>query len=148
MNEYITQIIMASLGALGYSLLFNVRSDKLLHTTIGGGFTWIVYIIISQFTDNVFICNMVSSSFATLYSELLARLKKAPATCYLIPSVIPLIPGGGLYYTMSSIISNDRLLFEHYFTNTIQTALGISIGIMIMSLIGIKIIKRSIYTIK
>ena len=87
---------------------------------------------------------MLASAFATLYSEILARTKKAPTTVFLIPSVMPMIPGGGLFYTMSAVISNNTVLFEKYFVTTIETALGISIGIMFMSLIGVKLVKKGI----
>ena len=36
-------------------------------------------------------------------AELLARLLKAPATIFLVIGIIPLVPGGGLYYTMDYI---------------------------------------------
>lgn len=144
-QKYIIQVIAAGLGAGGYSILFNIRRDKLLYAFAGGSLAWIIYILASQFiTTNAFITNMLAAAFATLYSELLARIKKAPTTVFLIPSIMPMIPGGGLFYTMSAVISNDTVLFEKYFVTTIETALGISIGIMFMSLIGVRIVKKGI----
>lgn len=144
-QKYIIQVIAAGLGAGGYSILFNIRRDKLLYASAGGSLAWIIYILASQFiTTNAFITNMLAAAFATLYSELLARIKKAPTTVFLIPSIMPMIPGGGLFYTMSAVISNDTVLFEKYFVTTIETALGISIGIMFMSLIGVRIVKKGI----
>lgn len=144
LKEYIIQIITAGLGAGGYSILFNIRRDKLFYASAGGALSWLIYILTSQVTANAFITNMAAAAFATLYSELLARIKKAPTTVFLIPSVIPMIPGGGLFYTMSAVISNDPVLFEKYSVSTIETALGISIGIMVMSLVGVRIVKRGI----
>lgn len=144
-QKYIIQVIAAGLGAGGYSILFNIRRDKLLYASAGGSLAWIIYIIASQFiTTNAFITNMLAAAFATLYSEILARIKKAPTTVFLIPSIMPMIPGGGLFYTMSAVISNNTVLFEKYFVTTIETALGISIGIMFMSLIGVRIVKKGI----
>ena len=144
-QKYIIQVIAAGLGAGGYSILFNIRRDKLLYASSGGSLAWIIYILASQFiTTNAFITNMLAAAFATLYSEMLARIKKAPTTVFLIPSIMPMIPGGGLFYTMSAVISNDTVLFEKYFVTTIETALGISIGIMFMSLIGVRIVKKGI----
>lgn len=144
-QKYIIQVIAAGLGAGGYSILFNIRRDKLLYASAGGSLAWIIYILASQFiTTNAFITNMLAAAFATLYSEMLARIKKAPTTVFLIPSIMPMIPGGGLFYTMSAVISNDTVLFEKYFVTTIETALGISIGIMFMSLIGVRIVKKGI----
>ena len=143
MLEYFIEIIMAALGALGYAILFNVHPNKFLPATLGGAFTWIVYLGMSVVSDNIFLCNMMAAIFATTYSESLARKMKAPATCFLMPSVIPLIPGSGLYYTMSAVISHDSGLFKHYFSSTVQTAFGISIGIMIVSYIGSRLLKMS-----
>lgn len=143
LKNYIIQIITAGLGAGGYSILFNIRRDKLLYASAGGALSWLVYILTSQVTTNNFITNMAAAAFATLYSEIFARIKKAPTTVFLIPSVIPMIPGGGLFYTMSAVISNDPVLFEKYSVTTIRTALGISIGIMLMSLVGVRIVKIS-----
>lgn len=144
-QKYIIQVIAAGLGAGGYSILFNIRRDKLLYASAGGSLAWIIYILASQFiTTNAFITNMLAAAFATLYSEILARIKKAPTTVFLIPSIMPMIPGGGLFYTMSAVISNNTVLFENYFVTTIETALGISIGIMFMSLIGVRIVKKGI----
>lgn len=148
MSEYIIQIISGALGAIGYSVLFNIRRDKLVFAGIGGALTWLVYLLIFSVNKNLFVCNMVAAAFATFYSEILARVKKAPTTCFLIPSIMPLIPGGGLYYTMSAVIEKDAELFEHYFVNTVSTALGISIGIMFMSLIGVRLVKVGIAPIK
>lgn len=144
-QKYIIQVIAAGLGAGGYSILFNIRRDKLLYASAGGSLAWIIYVLASQFiTTNAFITNMLAAAFATLYSEMLARIKKAPTTVFLIPSIMPMIPGGGLFYTMSAVISNNTVLFEKYFVMTIETALGISIGIMFMSLIGVRIVKKGI----
>lgn len=148
MNEYLIQIISGALGAVGYSVLFNIRRDKLIFAGVGGALTWLVYLLIFQVNKNLFVCNMIAAAFATFYSEILARIKKAPTTCFLIPSVMPLIPGGGLYYTMSAVIEEDGELFEHYFVNTVSAAFGISIGIMFMSLIGVRLVKVGIAPIR
>ena len=147
-QRYIIQVITAGLGAGGYSILFNIRRDKLPYASAGGSLAWIIYILASQTTTNAIITNMLAAAFATLYSEIFARIKKAPTTVFLIPSIMPMIPGGGLFYTMSAVINNNSELFEKYFITTIETALGISIGIMFMSLIGVKLVKKGLPGLK
>lgn len=147
-QRYIIQVITAGLGAGGYSILFNIRRDKLPYASAGGSLAWIIYILASQTTTKAFITNMLAAAFATLYSEIFARIKKAPTTVFLIPSIMPMIPGGGLFYTMSAVINNNSELFEKYFITTIETALGISIGIMFMSLIGVKLVKKGLPGLK
>lgn len=139
---YLVQIIMAGLGALGYSVLFNTRRDKLIFSVLGSMLCWSAYILASQISDNTFITNMIAAAVGTLYAEILARIKKAPTTCFLIPTVIPLVPGGGLFYTISAAINGNKQLFQSYLITTMETAFGISIGIMLMSLVGVKVIKK------
>ena len=43
----------------------------------------------------------------TIYSEIWARILKTPATTVLMPTVIPLIPGGSLYYAMDAALRRD-----------------------------------------
>ena len=47
-QKYIIQVIAAGLGAGGYSILFNIRRDKLVFASAGGSFAWIIYILASQ----------------------------------------------------------------------------------------------------
>lgn len=142
MIQNILQVSMAVLGAIAYSLLFNIRRNKLVICGIFGGLTWVVYLICAQFTSSVLLCNIIAAAFATLISEISARVLKAPTTCFLIPAVIPLIPGGGLYYTMYAAISKNISEFESYLSSTVQAAFGISLGIIFMSLVGIKLIRK------
>ena len=47
----------------------------------------------------------------TIYSEIWARILKTPATTVLMPTVIPLIPGGSLYYAMDAALRRDMPQF-------------------------------------
>ena len=73
--------------------------------------------------------------FAMLYAEVLARLRKTPSTVYLIPAIITLIPGGALYYTMQNLVIWDAERFIHYGLYTVQTVLGIAVGIIAVAAI-------------
>ena len=75
-QRYIIQVIAAGLGAGGYSILFNIRRDKLLYASAGGSLAWIIYILASQMTTNAFITNMLAAAFSTLYSVIFARIKQ------------------------------------------------------------------------
>ena len=44
---------------------------------------------------------------AAVYSEGMGRWRKCPVTSYLVISSIPLLPGAGIYYTMSIGLSGE-----------------------------------------
>ncbi len=79
--------------------------------------------------------NLIPATIVTLYAELLARLVKAPATVFLIPSIIPLVPGGRLYYTMRAIVDGNEIKAKIFAKQTLVIALGIAVGIVIVSLV-------------
>ena len=124
------QLVTAGIGALGFSLIFNVRRDLLAATTLGGILDWGVYLIASWFWGGVFLPSVAAAAFASLYSEAVARMKHAPATVFYIPALIPLVPGGSLYYTMNYALNEQWSLFVQKAFSTLELALALSVGII------------------
>ena len=52
---------------------------------------------------------VISAVVITIFSEIIGRLEKTTVTSTLIPALIPLVPGGGIYYTMSFLLKIDFL---------------------------------------
>lgn len=128
-----TQLLTAFLGALGFSILFHIHGVRLLVAALGGLLTWAFYLWVSRFDPSVLIVNILAACFSAAYAELMARLLKSPATIFVIPSVIPLVPGGSLYYAMYSAVTGDTLAFARYSSLTWNAALGIAIGIAVVT---------------
>ena len=140
MSHAIIQIICAGFGTLGFSLFFRVRPAHLLFATLGGILSWTVYLICYHWLD-VFFSSLIAAFVVCLWAELMARARKAPATIFLIPGIIPLLPGGALYYAMSGIINTERVLFVGKGMETIYIAVGIVGGILFASEI-VRVIMR------
>ena len=69
----------------------------------------------------------------TIYSEIWARVLKTPATTILMPTVIPLIPGGSLYYAMDAALRHDAPEFILKAQKAIGLAVALVAGIMIVT---------------
>lgn len=129
----LTELITAMLGALGFALLFHVNKKYLPSAAIGGLICWGVYLVITEFSSNLFFAPLIAAAVSTLYSEISARCFKAPTTVFLIPSVVPLIPGSSLYYTMHYAVSGDFLQFKNFGLKTALVAFGMAVGISLIS---------------
>ena len=70
---------------------------------------------------------------AALSSEILARIVHAPVLRLMVPMLIPLVPGGDLYHTMSALIRADRVNLALYSQNTLLQAAAIALGIIVIS---------------
>jgi len=124
-----TQLITAGLGSLGFALMFNVRRNLLPSAVLGGIIDWGIYLAASEFFDgNVFVSSVAAAAFATIYAEVMARVMKAPSTIFYIPTVVPLIPGGSLFYTMSYAVLGEWPMVQSYGASTLYCALGIAAG--------------------
>lgn len=132
MEKYIVQLIAALLGSAGFAMLFHLRGKLVLPAGIGGMLCWGTYLLAEHYLGGLLIPSVIGSAFAALYAELLARRMKAPATLFFVPTVISMIPGSTLYYTMSSAVGKDWEQAHIYGSNTIQYALGIAIGICLV----------------
>ena len=128
----IVQLITGALGSLGFSMMFHVRSRLMLWTTIGGIVCWGVYLIVDTLGPGIFLPCLAASAVCGMYGELLARVLKVPGTVLFIPSMIPLIPGGSLYYTMAGVVQGDWASASFYGGRTIQYVLAIAVGISIV----------------
>ena len=87
--------------------------------------------MIFAWTENLFFSNAVAAIAVCFFSEVMARVLKAPANIFLIPAVIPLLPGNRFYMAVASLISGDMQQFFEFAKATLSILLGIEIGFMI-----------------
>jgi uncharacterized membrane protein YjjB (DUF3815 family) len=71
-----------------------------------------------------------------LVGELFANRFRSPATIFIIPGIIPLVPGYGIYYTMTSIITKDYSTAASKGFETLFVALSIATALIITATIG------------
>ena len=130
---WLVQLVTAGLSSLGFSILYNVRGRRLLIVTLGGLLTWGAYLALNLVLDNEAGRYFLAAVIATVYSELFARVCKTPTTSFLVPSIIPLIPGGLLYYTMQAAVGGDWDGFVTNGSRTIALAVSLAAGIRVVS---------------
>ncbi|MCI5773833.1 MAG: threonine/serine exporter family protein [Erysipelotrichaceae bacterium] len=125
--------LAAGIASLGFGIIFNVPKSKLLGAAFCGGIGGLFYeLCLSGNLSQTFSLFFASVALA-LTAEILARIEKCPSTIFSICALIPLVPGGGMYYTMLAIINNE---FEKAILtgiNTIAQACAIVIGVILIS---------------
>ncbi len=122
------QLLSAFAGSFGFALLFGLRRRYLLPAALGGMLTWGLYLLLEALLASGFLCCLAASAFAVVYAEVLARLMRTPATLFVIPAVIPLVPGSSLYYAMSCAVQRDFIGAREYGAQTLEFALAIAAG--------------------
>ena len=120
-------------GAVGFALFFKVPLRRVPVAGIGGVLCWGVYLLCREaFGMDILAASFFSSAATFWYAEEMARLLKLPAILVFNPSSVPLIPGGGLYYTMERAVRQDWAGALMRGRETAQCAIGIALGMSIV----------------
>lgn len=131
MDEFI-QLLCGALGSVGFAMIFRLRPSFLPLAAVGGLLNWGSYLLLLHLTDALFLSCLVASALSAVYAELLAKWLRAPATVFLVPTVIPSIPGSNLYYTMAAAVAGDLAGMAQNAILTAEYAFGIAAGISIV----------------
>ncbi|MBQ1186598.1 MAG: threonine/serine exporter family protein [Clostridia bacterium] len=139
----ILQIITGCLGSAGFALLYNIRGKRFVFAALGGLLATLFYILFGLFMENEILNYFICAVLASLYAEIMARILKTPTTTFIITSLIPLIPGGSLYYTMTGAFSGDFEYFVSKGLYTLGLAGALAAGIIVVvSIVKIVVRKR------
>jgi len=127
------ECLYSFIGSFCFGIIFNIKGSKLLFAALGGALSQVSFMLLAF----VFTSEITQYFFATIiiafYAEIMARIKKAPATVFLVPSIIPLVPGGMMYYSMEYCISGQINEFFTLLLKTIGVAGSLAIGILVVS---------------
>ena len=119
----------------GFFILFNVHDRGSLLCAAGGTLTWLVYLLCQSLGLDIFAMNFFATVVAAIYAEVMARARKYPVTSYLVISIIPLLPGAGIYYTMRLALDGSMQLALHKGLETAGIAGSIAVAILLVSTI-------------
>lgn len=105
---------------------------------LGGTVSAFTAVFLEYGGAGIFKSTLIAMIALCAFSEIAARVVKAPASVIMIPGSIPLLPGGSLYYMMSYLVHFNSEMFFHYASETVLTGIAIALGAVIVS-IAVKI---------
>lgn len=134
MVNILYECTMSFFASLCFGIIFQISGRKLLFSAFGGMLGWLIYALSGiPFSSSSIPCYFLAAIGITLYSECCARTLHAPVSIFLAVSLIPLVPGGGIYQTMLYCIQNSTMLALYTGIHTIGIAGTLALGIGIVS---------------
>lgn len=132
MEQYLP-CLYAFLACAGFSIVFEIKKPVLiLLSCVTGAVGWLVYLLFGNMESEV-VRYFLATIVVALLSEVFARIMKAPATIFLIIGIVPLVPGGGLYYAMDALINADYVSFGQKGIETAACAGAIAAGVSVVT---------------
>lgn len=127
------QCLYATLASAAFAFVFELRCwQHILAASFTGAMSWLVYLVLEGVMGDVSRYFVATVAVAVL-SEIFARMFKSPATIFLIIGIVPLVPGGGLYYTMDALIDGNMTLFAQKGMEAASIAGAIAAGSSLVS---------------
>lgn len=126
-------IISGFIGSLGFALLFNIRGKRFIATGFGGLLATVLYVLFDKLIQTEAITYFLVAVIIAIYAEIMARILKTPSTTFITTSLVPLIPGSSLYYTMTYALESDIENFLNKGIYTLSLASSLALGIIIIA---------------
>lgn len=127
------QVIYAFIVSLGFGVLFNVRDKNLFFAALGGAVGWFFYSLTMNLSDSSILAMLIASISISIYAEIFSRVLKNPVTLFLVCSLIPLVPGSGMYYTVFEAVEGNVFGSLNNGIETLSLAGVIAVGIILVS---------------
>ena len=133
----VIQLISGAFSCVGFALLFHVRGLKLISCAVGGLLCWGVYLLAYNYlTPSTFGACLLAAIVCGLYSQVMARVHRAPATVFSTVCMLPLIPGSSLYYTVYGLVTRNPELASAKGLDLGLTCFGIVLGFMVVEVLN------------
>ncbi len=133
LQDIIIPCLCSFIGCIAIGVQFNIRLRHLIAASIGSIASQLIFSVMSINGVSAIRCCFAAAAAVALYSEIMARFCKAPVNMYLIVGIIPLVPGGLLYYTMLALITGDNDTFFSRAAEAFGEAGAIAMGIFAVS---------------
>ncbi|WP_346898020.1 threonine/serine exporter family protein [Clostridium sp. UBA7503] len=127
------QVIYAFIVSLGFGVLFNVRDKNLFFAALGGAVGWFFYSLTLNLSNSNILAMLIASISISIYAEIFSRVLKNPVTLFLVCSLIPLVPGSGMYYTVFEAVEGNVFGSLNNGIETLSLAGVIAVGIILVS---------------
>ena len=126
-------VLYAFVACIGFAVIYNIHGFGILICAFGGSLGWLVYLLTAPLLGDDILQTLAASVVIAIYAEVMARIRKCPVTGYLLVAIFPMVPGGGVYYTMEHAINGETQAFLASFLHTLGLAGAIAVGVLLVS---------------
>ena len=127
--EYALPCLCAFMACAGFTLMFNIHGLGKLIAGVGGALGWLVYLLAGS---TIFAAFLAAAAIG-VFAEVMSRVRRCPVTGYVLVALLPLVPGGGVYYAMRYCVAGETERFMDTLLHTFGMAAALAVGAMLAS---------------
>lgn len=122
--------LMSAIATGGFAIFINCPKLDVIISAVIGGLGWVAYRVISLSTNEVIFPYFVATMVIGALASVVSNRNRKPTIIYIIPGVIPLVPGYNMYYTMLYLVTQKYDLALKNFLDSIFIAFAIASGLL------------------
>jgi len=117
-------------GTAGSAVLFNVPRHVLLWSAVAGLTGWAVQTQARLLDMPPTAGALLGAVTVSLVGEALARARRMPALVFVVPGILPLVPGTRAYHAMLALLKQNHSLAAAEGSQALIAAGGIAVGLL------------------
>ncbi len=131
--SYPLQFLISFITTLGFSYFFQVRRRALLSASFAGAMGWVLCAYCVDHGMSLIFANFFAALLIAFLAEIFARFEKNPVTIYIVPGILPLVPGFRIYYMMNFFVEGNLEAGIEQGISAFFIALALALGIIAIS---------------
>lgn len=135
--------IAAFIAVVSFSINLEIPKKYLIIVGVVGALGWITYMVCDYFNLTNILSYFISALVVAILSLILSKLLKVISTIFLIPGILPIVPGIAMYKMIYFLINNNLKESAHQLLQAVLITGGIALAIFITeSIKRIKIVRK------
>lgn len=130
--NFIFNFVLAFIPSCSFAVMYNAPRKELVPCAVTGALGWVVYFFVMEKTMDAVTSTFFGAVTVAVCSRMLSYTRCAPSTLFLIPGIIPLVPGSQIYNTMKAVIADNLYLTYQEAVKAFKLAGVIAVGIIIV----------------
>ena len=137
------QLIASFIAVVCFAFNLEVPKKYVPIAGLVGSIAWISYLICNYFNLPDILAYFISTLVVAILSVIFSKVFNAVSTIFLIPGILPTVPGIAMYKTIYFLINNNLKESAYQLLQTIFITGGIALAIFITeSIKEMKIIRK------
>jgi len=139
--KYFLEMIFCFLAAYFYAMIMNAPKKTLIYSSVVASLGYMVYnYCVNQGSPRLGF--FLGTTVIAFFGEIFARKFKMPATIFIFPALIPIVPGFGLYQTIFALVEDNIFQALKTGVNTFLNIGAMAVAMAMVSLIALKMGSR------
>lgn len=132
------QIPLSFVATLAFSYLYQLPLRIMLLSGLTGMAGWMVYFLTNA-SLGTGVSMFLSAIVITLLSRLFSALDRKPVTVFLVPGIVPIVPGAALFFMVFNLLMLSYRDAAHYGVSALITCGAVVLGIAFVNTIPQKL---------